>query len=669
MQSNENQGFRGAVGAFRRVVLLVIIASLVVSSAAIGVLTVDGPLYQRISMGKDLIADILPPPEYVIEGYLEASLARNEVGAELDARADRLAQLQKDYDGRQDYWGASSLAGPLKQQLLTAVDGPADRFWVEARQRLLPALKRGDKAAAERSYEALGVIYDEHRAAIDKLVVEATAANKANESLAVVAVCAIAMLMIGLLVTAVLVVRRGASRMVAEVVDPLTSMTGTMSRLADGDLSVAIVGQDRSDELGAMASALVRFRDQGAEAAALRKSREAAEAQALEERANGEARRAESLRQMAERVERETRGAVHSVADTTALVADKANQMARLSVQVQEGSQVVTDAARETLAQTQSVAATAAELDAAIQSIKRQVEQARAAAEGVAGAAGEADGAIGRLSTAVEQISRVTDLIAEIARQTNLLALNASVEAARAGDAGRGFAVVAGEVRGLAQQTASATADIRGLIEGVQRSADETVDAVRGINGRIEVMDQASAAIASAVQQQAEATVAISRNIAETNVMAERMAAQIAQVSHEADRAGVISREVDGLSQAVGEDVASLRKTLVRVVRTSTDEVERRAEPRIEVDLPATASTPRGDVRIKVRDLSRGGAMLDGLGLSAGRISISIQGLPGPISAEILGCEDGVSRIRFREAAPVNEIAALLEKLGRRAAA
>ncbi|MEO9300021.1 methyl-accepting chemotaxis protein, partial [Devosia alba] len=78
---------------------------------------------------------------------------------------------------------------------------------------------------------------------------------------------------------------------------------------------------------------------------------------------------------------------------------------------------------------------------------------------------GQATEAMTRITESSGKISNIIGLIDDIAFQTNLLALNASVEAARAGDAGKGFAVVAVEVRRLAQSAASASADVKVLIE------------------------------------------------------------------------------------------------------------------------------------------------------------------------------------------------------------
>ena len=118
-----------------------------------------------------------------------------------------------------------------------------------------------------------------------------------------------------------------------------------------------------------------------------------------------------------------------------------------------------------------------------------------------------------------------------IAEQTNLLALNATIEAARAGDAGKGFAVVAGEVKDLAQETAKATEDIARRIEAIQSDTGGAVEAIGRISSIIEQINDYSATIAAAVEEQTVTTSEMSRNVAEAATGTSQIAHSIITVA------------------------------------------------------------------------------------------------------------------------------------------
>src|SRR6185503_10392096 len=136
---------------------------------AIQKMKVGGEIYQRIALGKDLVADILPPPEYIIEPLLEVTLALNDPKS-VGARRERLAALRKDYDGRHDYWLKQSFDDAIRLRLTDDAHKSARRFWDLTEESFLPALARGDLDAARAAYKDLSASYDSHRAVIDDIV-------------------------------------------------------------------------------------------------------------------------------------------------------------------------------------------------------------------------------------------------------------------------------------------------------------------------------------------------------------------------------------------------------------------------------------------------------------------------------------------------------------------
>src|SRR5215471_19011992 len=118
-----------AVNLFGLLVALGFAAVIGTSVMALSQLKVGGPVYHRIVLAKDLVADILPPPEYVIEAYLEDTLALNDP-ASVDKHRQRLQQLHKDYNDRRDYWSQQSdLAPELRNKLTQESDAQVSRFW------------------------------------------------------------------------------------------------------------------------------------------------------------------------------------------------------------------------------------------------------------------------------------------------------------------------------------------------------------------------------------------------------------------------------------------------------------------------------------------------------------------------------------------------------------
>ncbi|MFA7242732.1 MAG: methyl-accepting chemotaxis protein, partial [Sulfuricellaceae bacterium] len=222
-------------------------------------LKVNGPHYQNIIRGKDLIADILPPPEYIIESYL-VSLQLFGAGEKesRDKLIERFKVLKGEYDTRHEYWQKSALENEFRDIFLRRAHEPAIAFYKTAFDEFIPAVQKDDEGAAVAALERMKLDYAAHRKIIDEVVVLATKHTDAHETEARERIQTASMLLL-----ANLIISLGVSIVVAvSIVRSLLASLGgepeyavkIAHAIADCDLSVRVDTKpgDNSSLLAAM---------------------------------------------------------------------------------------------------------------------------------------------------------------------------------------------------------------------------------------------------------------------------------------------------------------------------------------------------------------------------------------------------------------------------------
>jgi methyl-accepting chemotaxis protein len=422
----------------------------------------------------------------------------------------------------------------------------------------------------------------------DKGASEAYASSQASYTFAFYGLVLILVLIAVALAGGIAIVLLGISK-------PINRITAAMLTLARGDTDTAIPYAGRADEIGAMAGALEVFR-QGAIASKQMErdaeiNRRQAEMNRIADQERAEAEAAERMRQatsgLAAGLKRLAAGdlsfqlteafaadfealrqdfnlSVKQLGNTLSSVADSVGSITNGSEEISTGANDLSKRTEQQAAALEETAAALDQITANVTSSSKRAEEARKVATEAnqsATKSGEvvdqAVNAMSRIEQSSSQISNIIGVIDEIAFQTNLLALNAGVEAARAGDAGKGFAVVAQEVRELAQRSASAAKEIKGLIQtsttevasGV-KLVSETGTALKSIGEFIVAINAHMEAIALSSREQSVGLAEVNTAVNQMDQTTQQNAAMVEQSSAAASS---LANEASNLRQLISQ--------------------------------------------------------------------------------------------------------------------
>ncbi len=524
---------------------------------------IASPAYNGIVDGKDLVADLLPPPLYVVEAFLDAQLLRTAAPNQVEALVQSIGALHRQHEERLQFWTARLPESAIKQELLKEAHDAAAPFFSVLETQLIPAIRRGDADATNKAAAGLEQAYRDHRQAVDRVVSLETSdlGQRERSALALVGDRKQEQFALGLLVLAAgvagsLLISRSITRPLAQTTEMLREISE-----GDGDLTRRL-DSSGSKETATLSKAFNAFADK-----------------------------------------------IHGV---VAGVVTAARELSQVANRVSNSAGSISAGAQD---QASSLEETAASLEEITSTVKQNADNAHQAAQLASGSRNVAEQggsvvtqavtAMGQISRSSRKIAEIITTIDEIAFQTNVLALNAAVEAARAGEQGRGFAVVATEVGNLSQRSSTAAKEIKLLIQ-------EAVTAVEGGVGLVNESGRTLQQILTSVKQVTDIVNEIAAASREQSAGVEQVSSAVNQMDSVtqtnateterlANASQVLSRQAGALLAKVGRFKLNTRST-TSPEPIVDDDLETKAPPRDPArgKRPSPVRSTRGDGRAPV---------------------------------------------------------------------
>jgi methyl-accepting chemotaxis protein len=476
-------------------------------------LRIQGSLYNQIIMSKDLIADVLPPPEYIIESYLDVLQMKDETDpGKLDTLVADLKQLKADYDMRHQFWIDEALLvpGEMRTVMLEKTYEPALEFYAMTFSEFIPAIQRGDRErAAELALYDLKALYQEHRLQVDKVVELAEKKYEETETLAEHTVQGDTIILIIIAVSIIILALVLSVSIYLSIIRPIRVMTGALKKLnsLEGDLTRCL-SVDSRDEVGEMSTGVNNIFN------------------GMRDIVKGIREHAGDLTKSGDTLAlniNETVAAVNQISvniqNMTKRIGVQSSSINGTSSAIDHIMKMIETVRSHADEQSDSVSSSSSAIEEMLDNIRsvvstleknsENVKYLNEAAEFVRSGLSSVTGDLQEIARDSEGLLEINTLMESIASQTNLLSMNAAIEAAHAGDAGKGFAVVAEEIRKLAESsneqsktTAATLKKIKSSINHITASANEVQQRFEAIDGGVKRVSYQEEHIQEAMHKQ-----------------------------------------------------------------------------------------------------------------------------------------------------------------------
>jgi len=423
--------------------------------ATIHEVKINGNLYNEIILAKDLVADILPPPEYIIETRLiSLEMLRTENSSELTAFIAKIKTLKQEYETRHAFWVKNLHNDKIKPLMLEKAYAPAMHYFTLLEKEFIPAVQAGDfHHASLLASGKLKDAYAEHRNVIDEIVTlanEYASANETNASNLLQSKSITLGLIFALIFIATITLIYLSIKVILHRIDAISLLA---KEFQQGNLLYQ-VKLDGNDEI---THATDNFNHSIAKMQSIMHNvKEASEKNALT---------ASELSQTSHTI------GMH--------IEENAKEITLNQVELLKLEDVVEATSEQSVLMLKEIDNANTMLQEAKTKIIRMEADIQQSSESENALASDLE----RLAQETDQVQSILTMISDIADQTNLLALNAAIEAARAGEHGRGFAVVADEVRKLAERTQKSLMEINATIQVIVQSIN-SVSEKMSVNAR-----------------------------------------------------------------------------------------------------------------------------------------------------------------------------------------